>query len=214
MERRIGLRLSIRVRNPARSRHRPSGRCAQLRVSGLDAAQLLHRTRRARTMVPIPPGAIYARLPPALPDRLDAEFTIAYWLLLPIALILPTIAFARYRRRRRRETNNLCPTCGYDLRAHNAGDRCPECGRVVTPSRAACAMTPCCSESSLPSRWSRSPSLRAGTSRPAGFGCGVPLDGMVFAERQNFRGMCRWQYRVGTSRSLWNQLRHPPGRRV
>jgi hypothetical protein len=24
-----------------------------------------------------------------------------------------------------------CPTCGYDLRAHRAGDRCPECGTVV-----------------------------------------------------------------------------------
>ena len=56
------------------------------------------------------------------------ELTVAYWLLLPPTLVLPAIAIVRHRRRRRRERGNLCPTCGYDLRAHSAGDRCPECG--------------------------------------------------------------------------------------
>ena len=73
------------------------------------------------------PSVRFTRYVPAM--RYDVwELTIAYWLLLPPTLILPTIAFARHRRRRRREAGNLCPTCGYDLRAHNAGDRCPECG--------------------------------------------------------------------------------------
>jgi hypothetical protein len=33
--------------------------------------------------------------------------------------------------------NGLCPRCAYDLRAHKAGDRCPECGTIIPqrPSR-------------------------------------------------------------------------------
>lgn len=39
-------------------------------------------------------------------------------------------------RRRSRLAHNLCPTCAYDLRAHKAGDRCPECGTPIpSPSR-------------------------------------------------------------------------------
>ena len=60
----------------------------------------------------------------------------AYWFVLVLALILPAIWMRgqiHRARRRRREISNLCPTCGYDLRAHHAGDRCPECGMVPTP---------------------------------------------------------------------------------
>jgi hypothetical protein len=41
--------------------------------------------------------------------------------------------------RRRAIRGNLCPTCSYDLRAHNPGQRCPECGAQIpcpsTPSK-------------------------------------------------------------------------------
>jgi hypothetical protein len=39
---------------------------------------------------------------------------------------------ARHRRAMRRLATNLCPTCGYDLRA--SSERCPECGTTAQKS--------------------------------------------------------------------------------
>ena len=44
--------------------------------------------------------------------------------------ILPAIKTRSLLRTRRRNRAGLCPRCGYDLRAHRGGDRCPECGAV------------------------------------------------------------------------------------
>ncbi len=40
----------------------------------------------------------------------------------------------RLFRRWRRPKTGCCPACGYDLRAHKPGDRCPECGTAVAQS--------------------------------------------------------------------------------
>ena len=48
--------------------------------------------------------------------------------------ILPLLAFVSIRRRRKlvRDARlGLCPTCGYNLRVHKPGDKCPECGTPV-----------------------------------------------------------------------------------
>jgi hypothetical protein len=37
--------------------------------------------------------------------------------------------------RRRRPPPGHCRKCGYDLRAHRAGERCPECGTVIAPGQ-------------------------------------------------------------------------------
>jgi hypothetical protein len=57
--------------------------------------------------------------------------TLPHWFL---ALLTGFPAAARFRSRAARlmrSRQGRCPTCGYDLRAHVAGDRCPECGTAV-----------------------------------------------------------------------------------
>jgi hypothetical protein len=58
--------------------------------------------------------------------------TLPYWFLAAVATLPP--AFWLWRRLRRSPVPpNACATCRYDLRAHQPGDRCPECGTVIGP---------------------------------------------------------------------------------
>ena len=76
------------------------------------------------------------RWDPSLPG---AEWTyrlvyIPFSYLVLVFSILPLLAFRSIRRRRRVARVGLCAKCGYDLRAHGPGDKCPECGTLVAPS--------------------------------------------------------------------------------
>ncbi|MCL2639391.1 MAG: hypothetical protein FWD53_00950 [Phycisphaerales bacterium] len=50
-------------------------------------------------------------------------------------MLMPTWIFvARWRKahdRYQRWKTNHCIACGYDLRAHKPGDKCPECGTLI-----------------------------------------------------------------------------------
>jgi hypothetical protein len=55
---------------------------------------------------------------------------VPYWAVV-LLLTFPTAwRMSAYLRRARDARNNLCPACGYDLRA--SPDRCPECGTIST----------------------------------------------------------------------------------
>jgi hypothetical protein len=58
--------------------------------------------------------------------------TLPYWAL-SVATAIPPLGCI-LRRKRRRSTSELCPTCGYDLRA--TPYRCPECGEGAAPGSA------------------------------------------------------------------------------
>ena len=61
----------------------------------------------------------------------DGEWRVIvpHWFLAAVTALLPSIAYFQRRRRRQRLSKNLCPVCGYDLRA--TPDRCPECGTAA-----------------------------------------------------------------------------------
>jgi hypothetical protein len=57
------------------------------------------------------------------------EIRAPYWSIAILAGIAPLFTVVRSVRRKRGRPANLCPRCGYDLRA--TPDRCPECGRAA-----------------------------------------------------------------------------------
>jgi hypothetical protein len=62
----------------------------------------------------------------------ELQLIIPMWTLAMVCSVLPawwTFMLLRRHRRHLRAKINLCPTCGYDLRA--SPERCPECGTAV-----------------------------------------------------------------------------------
>jgi hypothetical protein len=76
-------------------------------------------------------GMIYPGEPP-IPYR---AVVVPWWFVAALFAVLPLARWASWLQRRRRATNGLCPTCGYDMRA--TPERCPECGRAPAGKEAA-----------------------------------------------------------------------------
>jgi hypothetical protein len=58
-----------------------------------------------------------------------------YWPILGASALLPCWTLWKRHRRNLRAANNLCVSCGYDLRA--TPDRCPECGTIPNDAKGA-----------------------------------------------------------------------------
>jgi len=55
-----------------------------------------------------------------------SRITFPFWIVLLVLCVLPAWRLRQFFRQRHRNKFNLCPVCGYDLRA--TSNRCPECG--------------------------------------------------------------------------------------
>jgi hypothetical protein len=64
--------------------------------------------------------------------RFPVDIRVPLWLVAGVLAALPTWYATGLIRSRHRKRQGDCPTCGYDLRAHATGERCPECGTVVS----------------------------------------------------------------------------------
>jgi hypothetical protein len=72
-----------------------------------------------------------------LPETPSGDYGHQWQLILPYpavwllsAAITAIFGFLWFRRRQQNR-EGLCPRCGYDLRAHRPGQKCPECGTLI-----------------------------------------------------------------------------------
>jgi hypothetical protein len=69
----------------------------------------------------------------------ERAWLLPYWMPTAALLALPLVRLLTSGRRRRRASRaaaGLCAACGYDLRGHASGQRCPECGAMTNITHA------------------------------------------------------------------------------
>ena len=79
-------------------------------------------------------GCEYQVLFPDIPASTRRDFRIPYSHLALLLTIMPAAWLLMLRKRlrhSRRIARGQCVTCGYDLRAHQPGSTCPECGSRI-----------------------------------------------------------------------------------
>ena len=87
------------------------------------------RTLSAFGDIPLRMGFAYLSFPEGF------TLLIPFWFLALLAVVPPAFlckSLIASMRRDRRRRSGTCLACGYDLSAHHAGDRCPECGNPVS----------------------------------------------------------------------------------
>ena len=65
----------------------------------------------------------------------EIDIYIPFWAVGAVYVLLVGGVCLRRRRRIKRAMRNICLKCGYDLRAHRPGQRCPECGTPIPPGK-------------------------------------------------------------------------------
>lgn len=61
-------------------------------------------------------------------------FVLPLWMPIALTLVIPAWIAWNQRKKMQLESSSLCLKCRYDLRAHQEGQRCPECGTVIARS--------------------------------------------------------------------------------
>ncbi len=61
----------------------------------------------------------------------EQQFRIANWFAAIPFAVCAWWCRKKYHQVQSRAIENLCPICGYDLRAHKPGQKCPECGTEI-----------------------------------------------------------------------------------
>jgi hypothetical protein len=67
----------------------------------------------------------------ARPDQGYQDVFVPHGFIALVLAALPLTRLVSLWRLRQRLTHRLCRACGYDLRAHSGGERCPECATPV-----------------------------------------------------------------------------------